>query len=44
MKNKIKCLNCGRELVEVKDSIAKKKTGHMYKCRCTPKNVSISVG
>lgn len=38
------CLNCGRELIEVKDPIAHKKTGHLFKCKCMPKNIRISIG
>ena len=39
-----KCLNCGKTLKEIKDKIAGKKTGHIFKCSCLPKNVEISVG
>ena len=39
-----KCLNCGKTLKEIKDKTADKKTGHIFKCSCLPKNVEISIG
>ncbi len=39
-----RCLNCNKPMVEVYDSIAKKKTGHSWRCSCMPKNMVISIG
>ena len=39
-----KCLNCGRVLIKIIDKIAGKKTGHIFRCSCLPKNVEISIG
>ncbi len=36
-----KCINCGRPLKEVKDKIAGKKTGYVFKCKCLPKGTGI---
>ena len=40
------CPICGKPWKEVEDSIAKKKTGHVFKmtCKCAPDNVQISFG
>ena len=47
-KSKIKsmqiCANCLRPMQQVKDPIAKKYTGHLWKCKCMPKNLVLSVG
>jgi len=40
---KPKCLKCKKELTEIRDPIAKKKTGHLWKCSCMP-GVIISIG
>lgn len=37
------CQNCGDTLVEIKDSIAKKFTGHLFTCVCMP-GIQISIG
>ena len=39
-----KCLNCRKTLKEIKDKITGKKTGHIFRCSCLPKNVEISIG
>ena len=41
---RVKCLNCGRKMIEVKDPIAKKYTGHLWRCKCMPKGMIISIG
>lgn len=42
----IKCVFCGKNLVEVKDETTGKKTGHIFKCTCKDweKNIKVSVG
>jgi len=35
---------CGKEMYEVEDSIAKKKTGYQWRCSCMPKDVVLMVG
>jgi hypothetical protein len=44
VKISMKCLNCGRPLIEVEDPIIKRKTGHCFKCKCFSKNTIISIG
>lgn len=38
------CPLCGKKMHEVIDSIAKKKTGHQWRCDCMPKGLVISIG
>lgn len=35
---------CGKEMYEVEDSIAKKKTGHNWRCSCMPEGVILMIG
>lgn len=37
------CPRCGDELKQVVDPIAKKKTGHLWACQCSPDKI-ISIG
>jgi len=37
------CPKCGNKLKQVVDSIAKKKTGHLWSCKCSPGKM-ISIG
>jgi len=39
-----KCLNCGRNMVQVKDTIQSQYTGHLWRCECMPKGAVISKG
>lgn len=41
---KVKCLNCGKDMYETWDNIAKEYTGYIWKCTCTPPNLILSVG
>ena len=42
---KVKCLNCGKEMYECFDNIAKKYTGYLWNCKCSGnKNLKLSVG
>jgi hypothetical protein len=40
----MRCINCGEEMEEVTDSIAKKKTGYVWHCNCMPDNVNLCIG
>lgn len=42
IKNEI-CLQCGRDMTPVYDRIAKKVTGYLWECECTP-GIFISIG
>lgn len=35
---------CGKKMYQIEDSIAKKKTGYLWRCSCMPKGVSLSIG
>ena len=39
-----KCFRCGRHMEEVFDQIAKKYTGHLWKCRTCNPHFTISIG
>jgi len=41
---KRKCISCGRWLIPVKDEITNTYTGHVYTCKCLPKNIRIGIG
>ena len=43
VKSPLKCLNCGKEMKKAYDQIAKKKTGYLWHCLCTP-NLIMSIG
>ena len=40
------CPRCGKKYIEAYDSIAKKKTGHLFKpsCNCIKKEIRLCVG
>jgi hypothetical protein len=38
------CPLCNKRMHEVVDSIAKKKTGHNFRCGCMPKGMVMSIG
>lgn len=40
---RMNCIVCGEEMEEVVDTIAKKKTGHLWRCKCMPENVIVAV-
>ena len=39
-----RCFNCGKKLKPVKDPIAKKYTGYLWRCKCMPKDANLSIG
>lgn len=41
---KEKCLNCGREMKQVKDPVTGTFTGHLWRCKCMIKNTYLSIG
>ena len=41
---RVYCLLCGKKMYEVEDSIAKKKTGHIWRCSCFPKGMRLIIG
>jgi len=41
---KPKCLNCGKEMIEVFDEVAKEFTGYLWRCKCMPESAIVSVG
>lgn len=43
IKQEYMCSNCGNTLIEVKDEIAGKFTGHLFACPCLP-GINISIG
>ena len=38
-----RCTRCGKKLKQAVDLIAKKKTGYLWYCECSPKKI-ISIG
>jgi predicted RNA-binding Zn-ribbon protein involved in translation (DUF1610 family) len=41
---KINCPNCGKPMTQVWDKIAKKYTGHLWRCSCMSKDTILSIG
>jgi hypothetical protein len=41
---KINCPNCGKPMKQVWDKIAKKYTGHLWRCSCMSKDTILSIG
>ncbi|MCR4307819.1 MAG: hypothetical protein NUV80_04600 [Candidatus Berkelbacteria bacterium] len=39
-----KCLNCGKEMVPVKDKMTGTITGYLWRCECMPVGVEVSIG
>lgn len=39
-----KCFYCKKEMAQVFDTRAGKKTGYLWKCKCMPKNMVMSIG
>ena len=44
-RKRLNCLNCGEPMRQVKDEIAKKFTGHLWRCeKCMSKGKVLSIG
>lgn len=44
IKDKPICPNCHKPMRQVKDPIAKKYTGYLWRCKCMSKDTILSIG
>lgn len=38
------CQNCGKRMIPVRDDVQKRVTGYLWRCKCMPEGLVVSIG